>query len=1026
MAEVNALAERLPRGRAPRRARCAIGSVKSMIGHTKCAAGLAGLINASLALHHKVLPADDRRRDARTPRPTSPTARSASSTEARPWLHADADRPRRAGVSAFGFGGTNFHAVLEAYDRDPTPRPPPPCATGPPSCSSWREPDREALLARARPTGRTRSTPAPGPPLARPGARAVERLRDRRGARRPTLAIVADVARRPRGEARSGPGGDRRRRAPTLDDPRGVYFAERPAFAGRPVAFLFPGQGSQSLEMLGDLAVAFPEVREAFDDVRRRADRATGRPPVGPRVFPPPAFDDAAASAPQAALTATDVAQPAVGAACRRAAPAARRASASSPTWSPATATASWSPCTRPGPLDADGPGRALRGAGPVPARGRWATSRARWPRSRPGPTEVGRLIGRARGVVGGQPERPEADGRRRARRPGSPWPSSGPAGTGIRRQDLPVAVRVPLARWSPARASRWRDWSPRLVAAAPDLPVYSNLDAAPHPADPAAIAGRLGEHLAAPGPVRGDGRGDARRRGPGLRRGRARLGPRAAGRLDPRRPAAPGRRAATAPGRPGIAGPPARPGPAGRRGRPARARPPDRRPIGAALDLRDLPARRRLAAASPSTWLVNGSRARPIGQPEPRRLGQGPALPVAGPPDADGRRAARPGTATAPATDASATASSTNGKPTHRPRRRTRDPAPRPASLGRRPGPRGVPGDDAGLPRRPALDHARLPGRPAGRARRRDGPRPDRPPRADRRTAPTAADRRAGRRSPTPPRPRADAGRGPAPSRRPSPSPASAATRSPRLLVEIVRDRTGYPAEMLGLDLDLEADLGIDSIKRVEILGTPPRRRPGAGRVRPTPTTMDALSRARTLGAIVDRVVELADRPESPDRPRRDGRAPIEPAPRPPVRSGGWSSRSVAAPLGERPAGLAPGGVVVVTDDGRGIAREVAADLAAAGHPVAVGMASGRRRRGGRTSRPRRRSRRCSSGPGRAGRSRGSSTPCRSATPPDAGLDAGGLGGAGWGPRCRGCSCWPRAAADDLERASARAAGPA
>jgi len=40
------------------------------------------------------------------------------------------------------------------------------------------------------------------------------------------------------------------------------------------------------------------------------------------------------------------------------------------------------------------------------------------------------------------------------------------------------------------------------------------------------------------------------------------------------------------------------------------------------------------------------------------------------------------------------------------------------------------------------------------------------------------------------------------------------------QMLLQIVSDRTGYPAEMLGLDLDLEAELGIDSIKRVEILG--------------------------------------------------------------------------------------------------------------------------------------------------------------------------------------------------------------
>ncbi|MGF2049668.1 phosphopantetheine-binding protein, partial [Lactococcus lactis] len=39
-------------------------------------------------------------------------------------------------------------------------------------------------------------------------------------------------------------------------------------------------------------------------------------------------------------------------------------------------------------------------------------------------------------------------------------------------------------------------------------------------------------------------------------------------------------------------------------------------------------------------------------------------------------------------------------------------------------------------------------------------------------------------------------------------------------LLLDIVAERTGYPTDMLGLDQDLEAELGIDSIKRVEILG--------------------------------------------------------------------------------------------------------------------------------------------------------------------------------------------------------------
>jgi acyl transferase domain-containing protein/NAD(P)-dependent dehydrogenase (short-subunit alcohol dehydrogenase family) len=89
---------------------CALGSVKSMIGHTKAAAGSAGMIKAALALKNKVLPP--------TIKVTEPIAQLADSPfyislEKRPWL--SSGHPRRAAVSALGFGGSNFHAVLEEH-----------------------------------------------------------------------------------------------------------------------------------------------------------------------------------------------------------------------------------------------------------------------------------------------------------------------------------------------------------------------------------------------------------------------------------------------------------------------------------------------------------------------------------------------------------------------------------------------------------------------------------------------------------------------------------------------------------------------------------------------------------------------------------------------------------------------------------------------------------------------------------------------------------------------------------------------
>ena len=91
----------------------ALGSVKSNIGHLKGAAGAAGLLKAVLALHHKVLPPSVR---CEHPSPDIDFAHAplCVNNSLRPWT-VPADTTRRAGLSAFGFGGTNFHAVLEEY-----------------------------------------------------------------------------------------------------------------------------------------------------------------------------------------------------------------------------------------------------------------------------------------------------------------------------------------------------------------------------------------------------------------------------------------------------------------------------------------------------------------------------------------------------------------------------------------------------------------------------------------------------------------------------------------------------------------------------------------------------------------------------------------------------------------------------------------------------------------------------------------------------------------------------------------------
>jgi amino acid adenylation domain-containing protein len=89
---------------------CAIGSVKSNVGHLTTAAGIAGLIKTVLALKHQQLPPT---LNFEQPNPDIDFANSPFyvNTRLSPWVSPDA--PRRAGVSSFGFGGTNAHVVLE-------------------------------------------------------------------------------------------------------------------------------------------------------------------------------------------------------------------------------------------------------------------------------------------------------------------------------------------------------------------------------------------------------------------------------------------------------------------------------------------------------------------------------------------------------------------------------------------------------------------------------------------------------------------------------------------------------------------------------------------------------------------------------------------------------------------------------------------------------------------------------------------------------------------------------------------------
>ncbi|HEY6323292.1 MAG TPA: type I polyketide synthase, partial [Thermoanaerobaculia bacterium] len=223
----------------------AVGSVKSNIGHTEGAAGVAGLIKVALALRERRLPAS---LHALTPNPEIPwqSLGLAVCSELRGWP--DDARPARAGVSSFGISGTNAHVVLEEAPPRPAPAPAP---AGPVLLAlSARGP--EALAAQAHGT--------------------LELLRGAGGdADLHDLCYTAAVRRAHHDHRLAIVAAGREQMAARLfsflagELGEGTASGVRPAGPRRKVVFLFPGQGSQWLGMGRELFATQPVFRTTLE-----------------------------------------------------------------------------------------------------------------------------------------------------------------------------------------------------------------------------------------------------------------------------------------------------------------------------------------------------------------------------------------------------------------------------------------------------------------------------------------------------------------------------------------------------------------------------------------------------------------------------------------------------------------------------------------------------------------------------------------------------------------------------------------
>ncbi len=314
---------------------CAVGSVKSQIGHTKAAAGAAGVLKAIFALQHRVLPPTIKVNQP----PAAILAEDSPfyvNTEARPWLKPQG-HPRRAAVSAFGFGGSNFHCVLEE------------------SPQSFDEPDWDGnvqvVALSAMSLNELAEKVRVGWRMGKPARPAV-----------PTDAALMQIGRKAEDgtESPSSDWSDIRRAAHAsrasfrVEHPHRMLlvierdktdlaklvegaltmldkYADRASWStpdgacyGRgtragTLGVLFPGQGSQYVGMLRELACRFPAMNDVLAEANAVFSATLNHHPssinrLSDFIYPTPSWTSEARTRRDNELRATQIAQPAIGA----------------------------------------------------------------------------------------------------------------------------------------------------------------------------------------------------------------------------------------------------------------------------------------------------------------------------------------------------------------------------------------------------------------------------------------------------------------------------------------------------------------------------------------------------------------------------------------------------------------------------------------------------------------------------------------------------------------------------------------
>ncbi len=227
-------------GNAPERQSCAIGSVKTNVGHLDRAAGLTGLIKTVLSLQHKQLPATLHFREA-NPEIDFENSPFRVNDELSDWP-ADGDQPRRAGVNSLGMGGTNAHVVLEE---------------APPARTPSRSRGSQLVVLSARNQAA----------LAEQTVNLVGHLRDHPDTPLPDLAYTLQVGRERFEYRRALVCGSAEDAVRLLDGPDPARVLDRrDKTTERPVGYVFAGVGEQYQGMAAGLYRTEAEFRRVVDE----------------------------------------------------------------------------------------------------------------------------------------------------------------------------------------------------------------------------------------------------------------------------------------------------------------------------------------------------------------------------------------------------------------------------------------------------------------------------------------------------------------------------------------------------------------------------------------------------------------------------------------------------------------------------------------------------------------------------------------------------------------------------------------